>query len=204
MTERQFDPERSKLRLEIWKTRQARYLAEDLAKRKAEADSSRDLADALRERRNVRFRAECDAWVTAKGRMYGMQTQLASGLMRTLVLINGGGVIVLLTFIGHLSRRDDVWADQLLPNLSVSIKWFIVGVVAAALAGGFAALAQKFYIETKQGTWLGRAKATTADVLVWICVLACLLSVASFGCGSWTASGALDGQAWKTMESPPV
>jgi hypothetical protein len=64
--------------------------------------------------------------------------------LRTLVLINGGAAIAILTFVGGIASKPDHNLAQLV-GVAKGLRWFAWGVIAAALASGISYLTNFFY-----------------------------------------------------------
>ena len=68
--------------------------------------------------------------------------------LKSATLINGGGAVALLAFIGH------VWSSQLsrvmVTGLGFSLLLFVLGVLCASVASGTTYLSQGFYHEAHE------------------------------------------------------
>jgi len=108
----------------------------------------------------------------------------ATTCARSLVLLNGGGAVALLAFIGHLATVDST--RGLIPLFSHSLLIFLIGVWTAGLFSGFLAFAQKAFAEN----W-----KRTGNVSAVICIMSGIASLILFLVASWCGAHALNGLA---------
>jgi hypothetical protein len=74
----------------------------------------------------------------------GHIVQLAVNALKSLMLINGGACVALLTFIGHLVTSEK---SRIAPgDLSVPLLWFAMGLFSSALVACLAVLAEGFQV----------------------------------------------------------
>jgi hypothetical protein len=109
--------------------------------------------------------------------------------IRSLILINGGAAVALLTFIGHLATSE---TDGLaIHAFALPLACFVFGVLAAALFAGFVAAGQKLYAEEFnkriQNDARHRRLQWFANACVLISIVSGLCSLAAFTRGSYLA-----------------
>lgn len=110
----------------------------------------------------------------------------ANGALRGLLLVNGGDVITVLTFVGNLWSRGGDTAVQIAERMAASVQCFVWGLVAALVALFIAYFSQVVLLEGRHkgwGWWVGGA----------LRVLACLaaaLSLYAFAKGALSAAAA--------------
>src|SRR4051812_17336398 len=76
-----------------------------------------------------------------------LQIESANLVMRTLVVINGGAAIAILTFLGGISARDKIDFTKVGP-VTESLKWFAAGVAVTVFAMGLAYVTQYTMVGT--------------------------------------------------------
>jgi hypothetical protein len=84
--------------------------------------------------------------------------QFAQLAIRSLILVSGGSVIAILTFLGNLWTKDDALARLTAQHLQHSLVLLVVALVASvvtAVLGYVSALAQVYRL-TKAHSFLGR------------------------------------------------
>jgi hypothetical protein len=123
--------------------------------------------------------------------------------IKALTLINGGSSVAMLAFVGTLASKDQYTSEQL-ALVAAPLIWFATGVglaVAAACLSYFSNRAIAELSLTRVKTWQDpfvtdgeRSKRWRAiqAVLVSVTILVAALSLASFGCGVWTAKVAFE------------
>lgn len=103
--------------------------------------------------------------------------------LKALQLINGGAVIAILAYLGELSDG---------PKLAVasrtSVGCFVFGLATATVAFLFVYFTQFTLLNEFFGA---KAKVWTHMRWLWLAVIAAVLSVIAFGCGSFLAIRAL-------------
>lgn len=106
------------------------------------------------------------------------EAQVAFGLdaLRGVVVLNGGGVLALMTFIGQAWSKDERQARVLILLLKPCVALLLFGAVAGILAQGLAYLAQQSFVE-------GGARAGKAFRAA--CVFSTILGVVFFAWGTW-------------------
>lgn len=88
-----------------------------------------------------KYQHRMELWKETRLEMTRAVIGFGQGAIRSLVLINGGAAIAVMTFIGN-SKNEDL---KLVKALSQSLLLFSSGVAAAALVAGFAYVAQFLY-----------------------------------------------------------
>jgi hypothetical protein len=64
--------------------------------------------------------------------------------LKSAILINGGGSVAILAFIGNILKTDDPINAALVHSLGVSLRMFAIGTLCAAMAAGGTYLVQFF------------------------------------------------------------
>ena len=95
------------------------------------------------------YKAELQKWVEENKFQHAQRLELfrsviAAGqnALKTSLLMNGGGSVALLAFIGHLSTSSQ---SSKVPLLAQSLCLFVFGVLSITVASGFTYLSQFFY-----------------------------------------------------------
>lgn len=113
-----------------------------------------------------------------------------------MILLNGGAIISLLTYIGHTN-------DNGAGKFSESFVWYVVGLVAIVLAYLTAYISQGAFLQitategyktlgfqTQDGE-TGKNHAKSGNLAIAGGVLLCVISLLAFVAGSWSAMQAL-------------
>jgi hypothetical protein len=80
----------------------------------------------------------------------------AEGVIKILLLINGGAAVSLLTFVGSFASKDPLKTTAKLDAVAGSLVWFALGVVSAAVIAVFAYATHYSHVRTAytlQRTW---------------------------------------------------
>lgn len=103
---------------------------------------------------------------------------LSSGqaALKSAMLINGGGAVTLLAFIGHLAMENHTL--KLVAGFALPLACFVLGVLLASVSAGLTYLVQKSY------RWGSKAVGNILNLVVILCVLG---ANAAFGFGCWLA-----------------
>jgi hypothetical protein len=117
--------------------------------------------------------AEYSAKTNANIELFKSVIATSKVAIKSLLLINGGSAVALLTFIGHLAT---VGKPGLIAPFALPLIWFVIGVGTAALFAGFLCLAQKAYAEG----WV-----CSAHTCALITILFAVGSFVAFGFGSY-------------------
>ena len=147
-------------------------------------EQERDLWRAQNEANLEQWRAENEAnleqW-KAKHQsgieMFRATISFGASSLKTVLIINGGAITLLMALIGHLLSRENVQVE-LIAQLAQSMQWFLFGLIAAVLAPGSAYVAQAAYADDR------RFVGTSFRILA---VALFVGSVASFGWGVWSS-----------------
>jgi hypothetical protein len=127
----------------------------------------------------------------------------AEGMIRILLLINGGATVSLLTFVGSFASKDPLKTTAKLNAVAGSLVWFALGVVSAAVCAGFAYATHYSHVRTAytlQRTWEHPYTLDSALSKRWRCVgrifhiialLAALGSLILFACGTFDVREAI-------------
>jgi hypothetical protein len=119
------------------------------------------------------------------------QSQMTTGTayatigLRSLLLVNGGGIVGILTFIGNLWAKDVAAAQDLAHAASHSVSSFVIGLLLALIALFTSYISQVIFIERdeKKSGWPGHLFRMAA-------LLACLASFGFFAYGALSAAQA--------------
>ena len=109
--------------------------------------------------------------------MFRATISFGASSLKTVLIINGGAITLLMALIGHLLSRENVQVE-LIAQLALSMQWFLFGLIAAVLAPGSAYVAQAAYVDHRN--FLGTSFRALAVTLF-------IGSVASFGWGAWSS-----------------
>ena len=115
--------------------------------------------------------------------------QFATLTIRSLIIINGGAVVVLMALLGSLWGVNENSAIDLAKNLALPFGYFISGLIAGVLTGAFSYLAQVFFTE-----WPENKKVEIVGSLFrGVAVVTGFGSLGLFGLGSFAALSAFSG-----------
>jgi hypothetical protein len=114
---------------------------------------------------------------------------LATELLKALALVNGGGAVALLTYLGNLISHTA-------PKHSPNIKWALIsycfGLSCTVAAFGVAYLTQLRLYQEERARHLGEAFRTLHQWGIRAGLFLVVLSIAAFGAGCWLAASALE------------
>ncbi len=119
-------------------------------------------------------------YIKAKIEEFRAAMSFAQTALKISILINGGGAIAILAFLGNTWSKNNVTAD-----LTESLSFFAYGIIAAAVGSGVAYLTQCNYLmaenkkQQKRAAW-GRVAAITCIIISYV----------FFMFGAWGASSA--------------
>jgi hypothetical protein len=108
----------------------------------------------------------------------------ALGALRSAVLINGGGSVALLAFIGNIWSADNLTVA----SLAIALIYFVAGVGTGASASFFAYLAQAGF-----GHELGTCSIRLGEAFRGVAALAIISSYLLFGIGAYKSYTAFVG-----------
>jgi hypothetical protein len=123
--------------------------------------------------------------------------------IKALILINGGSSVAMLAFVGALASKDQYTSEQL-RVLANPLIYFASGVGLAGLASIMAYLSNRAIAAvslSRLRIWehpfvtpgpKTKRWTVTQGALVILTALIALASLASFGCGTWTAKHAFE------------
>src|SRR5690242_4457345 len=116
-------------------------------------DEERELAvhKAQLERETKKYEADLRVWSEAKSVMARATVEFGITCIRALVLINGGAIIAILTFLGSLWGRDSSAARKVAEGAGGALSVFVAGLGIAILTGFLAYLSQLIFAEMKSG-----------------------------------------------------
>lgn len=113
----------------------------DPLKLSAELDRILEQSDVSRDHLWRKYHRRMELWKEARVEMMRAVISFGQGAIRSLVLINGGAAVAVMTFVGNLKSRQENGAEI----LAQSMLLFSFGVVAAAIVAGFAYVTQYLY-----------------------------------------------------------
>jgi hypothetical protein len=140
----------------------------------------------------------------------------AETVVRSLILINGGAAISVMTFVGALAAKPSVPGDQI-SAIARGLEWFAGGALAATVTAAFAYLTNYLYMSTEQEKsrdydhpYLHENEASNRR-LVWgtvchyLAIAAVVVSLCGFAGGIWFVSGGVtEISARVPTPAPPV
>jgi hypothetical protein len=111
-------------------------------------------------------------------------------VIRYCFAMNAGAIVALLAFLGQIwGQRADIDPAR----INAVVLWFVVGLVAAVLAGvvDYVTLSRLYQEQA------GRAKKGVNERFAWLSLAFLALSVGFFGVGAWSSSLILaEGVTW--------
>lgn len=168
------------LRQRIEKLRDdVRTLADDTGKTvdplrlSAELDRILSQSDWFRDHLFRKYDRRMELWKEARLEMTRAVISFGQGAIRSLILINGGAAVAIMTFLGNFGGESNQSADLFAKSLLL----FALGVAAAALVGGFAYVTQFLYESSS-----GRLSKVGIG-FHWAAVLLAILSITLFVVG---------------------
>lgn len=122
----------------------------------------------------------------------GGMINLSLSYSRYCLLVNAGAIVALLGLSGQLAAKDTAGATRLLGELSGAVTFFLLGVVAAALAVGLGYL-HGFSFGGGPGEDAERSRVARVGwpLLQGLAITAGVASLALFLVGGWTAAEGL-------------
>ena len=125
------------------------------------------------------YKANLQKWVEEHKNTHSHQVEMfrsvisaGQSALRSAFLMNGGGAVAVLAFIGNLANND----PQRIPSLAPSLTVFVSGVLLVAVASGATYLSQWFYAHLpKWGSYTGHA----------FNILAIVFAIASYCAFAW-------------------
>lgn len=125
------------------------------------------------------YKAKLQTWVEEhrsahahKVEMFRSVIESGQNALRTAFLLNGGGAIAMLTFVGNLAINDPLRVPSLAPSLTL----FVVGVLLVTMAAGATYMSQWLYSGAQR--WSRRAGFTFH-------IFAIVLPISSYGVFGW-------------------
>ena len=118
---------------------------------------------------------------------------LATVVIRSMILVNGGAIVAILTFIGNLSNRDGDTAHRLVVGMREALGWFGGALFLTLLAAFLAYLSLTAATQVISHQLLGRRETVWAKRHGWIKRAAFAvgaLSFAAFALGLFRAVSA--------------
>ena len=103
----------------------------------------------------VLYKANLQRWVEEHKNAHSHQVEMfrsvisaGQSALRSAFLMNGGGAVAVLAFIGNLANND----PQRIPSLAPSLTVFVTGVLLVTVASGATYLSQWFYAHLSKGS----------------------------------------------------
>ena len=112
----------------------------------------------------------------------------ANSVFRSLLVLNGGAAIALLTFIGNVLNKRPESEQRLSHASTVSIRLFVWGMIFATLTAAASYLSQASFVELK-----GKTASWTGNAFRGAAVIFAVLSLTAFGWGAIGAATAMKG-----------
>src|SRR5262249_14951345 len=110
--------------------------------------------------------------------------ELAKLTFNALILLNGGALIGILTFLGSLWRNNqNDAAEQIARGIASSIGFFIAGLLLTVLACMCAYTLQRLYLE--QDSFAKTVETSMIKILHVVGSIFVFFSVGFFGYGAW-------------------
>jgi hypothetical protein len=161
----------------------------DLERFKAEIQATKDLwvERSTRER---------EAWLhglKTEMEVFKAVTEFAGITIRSLILVNGGAIIGILTFLGHLWNRDSPAAKATAQGISPALSWLIAGLTLALLTAGASYISQVLFSEWRDAN--NQVIPTPGNVARFVAVGCAAISLACFIMGALTCLNAFKAPA---------
>ncbi len=165
-----------------------------------------DLGDRAPDAALERYKAQLAVWVAQETVYPPKMDELLGGFaqtgLRSLYLVNGGGLVAILALLGNVWGKGDV--GDLANRLQPAARHLAWGLLVAFLATGVAYLSQLSFIDFRLKSW-GFAAGRAGQAA---CLLLCLLSLALFGWGTLSGIAAVGKRvplpsyaaAWSTIQ----
>lgn len=118
-------------------------------------------------------------------RMFGAAIDFAVLAIRSLIIVNGGAIIGILTFAGNLWGRSSPAAKATAEAIAPAMLWFVVGLSAALLCAGLSYIAQTLFVELSK-----EAGDKWGSIVRYIAIGAAVVSLGAFICASYLSLGA--------------
>ena len=133
----------------------------------------------------------------------GNSKDFANVTIRSLILLNGGAIVVILATIANIASKNDKWAMNLVSNIKGSLYLFTLSLLLAVLSGGTAYVSyilmviripspadlSKYVEEGKLPTGAEYWKAE--DLWMYVTMLLAVCSAAGFAFAAFYAINAL-------------
>jgi hypothetical protein len=137
----------------------------------------------------------------------------AKTVIRSLILINGAAAISIMTFVGALTAKSSVPADQI-AAIATGLEWFAMGVLSATLTACFAYLTDIFYEWAEQmrernyehpflhANTSSRKSFYGGRVTHFLAVASTVASLVAFVGGVWFVSGSVKAISASSLSQP--
>lgn len=110
-------------------------------------------------------------------------------ILKTLITLNSGAAIVLLTFTGSTVTNEKSQIRVDLDQLRIAMIWFLVGITGAMIAAAFT----YFMGQAQYAGWRPKS-ACTRQLLIWGMALPAFLGFLAFAVGFYVAAIAITGR----------
>jgi hypothetical protein len=162
-----------------------RFKAElDLTARRFEATVTAN--QALWQEQQVRDREVWLFQIRTKLLMFKVIIDFALLAIRSLIIVNGGAIVGVVSFTGNLWSRDNSAAKAAAQALGPTLGWFIAGLSCALLTAGISYMSQVAFAEMKSQ----KPAQVAGNVLRVIAMLAAIASLVCFVTGARVSLGA--------------
>lgn len=113
---------------------------------------------------------------------YRSMIEFGRGMLRFLLIVNGGGILAILTFVGNLYTKAQC---ESVPNMVTPVVLFIIGIIFAGLATVTTYLVQ-FTLFNEN---MGRTESTWFNHVGWLKITLALItaSILVFSIGAFVA-----------------
>jgi len=109
-----------------------------------------------------------------------LSVDLATVVIRSMILVNGGAIVAILTFMGNLSNRDSDATHRLVGGMREALAWFGTALFLVLLAAFLAYLSLTAGTQVISHQLLGRRETIWAKKHGWIKRAAFAVGVLSF------------------------
>jgi len=124
-----------------------------------------------------------------KEETYKSLIQIGMSVLKFVLLANGGAAVALLAFIGKIYSPD-----AQIPNVTVSLGWFLAGLFSGGLAHFMAYITQlRLYKEPEERVHL--CIMQRHETWLYISMGLVLAGIFCFGIGCWFGVNSISGQA---------
>lgn len=126
-----------------------------------------------------------EAWLhglKTKYAMFDAIVNFALVTIRSLILVNGGAIVGIVSFAGNLWSHDVGDAPKLVVAIVPALTWFVAGLILALLTAGFSYLSQVLFAELPDIS--GKRYGNSVRVAALLCAI---FSLAAFIGGAYVS-----------------